>query len=116
MSKKTDYFTIKNMKTWMGLLAAMTLSLQSLLAQAPPPPEGEATVAAPAPGKPENAPSVPVNISPTTAEVIKLAESGLGDEVVMAYITNSQTAFNLSGDISLSQIQVQNRPDCSRPV
>ena len=37
-------------------------------------------------------------MSPATAEIVKLAESGLGDEVVMSYVTNSQTAFNLSAE------------------
>jgi hypothetical protein len=86
-----------NIKTRVGLLAAVALSLQSMFAQAPPPPDGQA-VEAPTPGKPENAVSVPVNVSPGTAEVVKLAESGLGDEVVMAYVTNSQAGFNLSAE------------------
>ncbi len=84
-----------NMKTWMGLFAAAALSLQPIWAQAPPPPEGQA-VPAPAPGKPETA--VQVNVSPAAAEVVRLAESGLGDEVVASYVTSSQAAFNLTAD------------------
>src|SRR6266850_3929053 len=84
------------MKKWMGLLAATTISLQSIWAQTPPPPETQPE-AAPAPGKPEEV-AVPVNISPAVAEIVKLAESGLGDEVVSAYVTKSQTAFNLSAE------------------
>ena len=84
-----------NIKTWMGLIAAAALSLQPILGQAPPPP-GEQPAQAPPAGKPENA--VEVNISPATAEVVRLAESGLGDEVVSSYVTNSQTAFNIDAD------------------
>src|SRR5690242_19828257 len=83
------------MKTWMGLFAAAALSLQPIFGQAPPPP-GTEPAQAPPPGKPENA--VEVNISPAAAEVVRLAESGLGDEVVSSYVTNSQTAFNLTAD------------------
>src|SRR5205823_1600582 len=93
-TRKTNFM---NTRKWMGLFAAVTVSLQSMWGQAPPPPGGEA-VEAPAPGKPENTAAVPVNISPATAEVVRLAESGLGDEVVLSYVTNSQAAFNLSAD------------------
>jgi hypothetical protein len=81
-------------KKWMGLIAAAAFSLQPVFGQAPPP-SGE-PAQAPPPGKPENA--VEVNISPGAAEVVRLAESGLGDEVVSSYVTNSQTAFNLTAD------------------
>ena len=35
-------------------------------------------------------------VSPQTAEVLKLANSGVGDDVVLAYVKNSQARFNLS--------------------
>src|SRR5256885_15056774 len=84
-----------NTKMWMGLFAAAALSAAPVWGQAPPPPGGQ-VAEAPPPGKPENA--VQVNISPAAAEIVRLAESGLGDEVVSSYVTNSQTAFNLSAD------------------
>ena len=36
--------------------------------------------------------------SPVVQEVIKLAEAGVGDEVIMAYVTNSVRAYQLSSD------------------
>ena len=36
--------------------------------------------------------------SPVVQEVIKLAEAGVGDEVMMAYVTNSVRAYQLSSD------------------
>src|SRR3954470_14573538 len=84
-----------NKQTWVVLFAAAALSLQPGFGQAPPPPGVEPAQAPPA-GKPENA--VEVNISPAAAEVVRLAESGLGDEVVSSYVTNAQTPFNLTAD------------------
>ena len=40
----------------------------------------------------------PANMSPAAAEVVRLATSGVGDEVVLAYIKNSQSAFSLTVD------------------
>jgi hypothetical protein len=37
-------------------------------------------------------------VSPAAAEVVKLAASGVGDEVVLAYIRNSQSIFDLNAD------------------
>ena len=68
---------MKSMK-WFGLVAAVAFPLLSGYAQAPA--EGAA------------------QISPDTAEVVKLAGSGVGDEVVLAYIQNSSGTFNLSAD------------------
>src|SRR5437899_882539 len=84
-----------NTTKWMGLFAAAALSAMPVLAQVPPPPEGQ-VVQAPPPGKPEA--EVQVNISPAAAEIVRLAESGLGDEVVSSYVTNSRTAFSLTAD------------------
>src|SRR2546427_1498162 len=39
-----------------------------------------------------------VKLSPAAAEVVRLAESGVGDEVVLGYIKNSPAAFKLSAD------------------
>ena len=40
----------------------------------------------------------PANLSPGAAEVVRLAGSGVGDDVVLAYIQNSQAPFNLTAD------------------
>jgi hypothetical protein len=43
------------------------------------------------------APAAP-NLSPATAEVVRLAGAGTSEDVVLAYIQNSQTPFELSAD------------------
>ncbi len=60
-------------------LAAVVFCGETALAQAPG--------TAPAP-----------QVSPAAAEVVKLASSGVGDDVVVAYIRNSQSAFDLNAD------------------
>ena len=80
---------MKNMK-WVGLAVAVALPVLATYAQTPE---------APVLGAPEQAQAtVPVNLSPGAAEVVRLAGSGVGDDVVLAYIQNSQAAFNLSAD------------------
>src|SRR5512137_1220980 len=75
---------------WIRWIAVLTLALFSARAQTPqagvPSAEAQAQAGAPA------------NLSPSAAEVIRLATSGVGDEVVLAYIQNSQAPFNLSAD------------------
>ena len=44
-----------------------------------------------------NAPAPP-NLSERLQEIVKLAESGVGDDVLLAYIQNSQEAFNPTPD------------------
>lgn len=82
---------MKNAK-WVGLLAAVSLPLDFTNAQ-----NSAAPVADGAPQMARTA-AVPANISPGAAEVIRLAESGVGDDVVVAYIQNSQAPFNLVAD------------------
>jgi hypothetical protein len=75
---------MKNLK-WIGLLAWLAFPLLSGYAQTP--------------GAPEQAQAaVPANLSPGAAEVVRLAGSGVGDDVVLAYIQNSQVPFNLTAD------------------
>jgi len=52
------------------------------------------------PPGPQSAPTVPSNIDPQSplAEVIKLAQAGVGETVIQSYIANSQTPFNLDSD------------------
>jgi len=42
--------------------------------------------------------AVPTTFSPSVAEVVKLAQSGVGDDVVIAYIKTSQVPYNLSAN------------------
>jgi len=87
--KKATGHIMKNTK-WVGLAAALAFPLLSGYGQAPE---------APVPGAPAQAQAaVPVNLSPGAAEVVRLAGSGVGDDVVVAYIQNSQAPFNLSAD------------------
>jgi len=79
-----------NATKWYGMVTGMLIPVFAGFAQAP------AATEAPAPGATEVA--VPANLSPGAAEVIRLATSGVGDEVVLAYIRNSQAQFNLSAD------------------
>jgi hypothetical protein len=77
---------------WMGLLAATTLPLNFTMAQ------DSVTTAPDAPPPMTAIASAPTNIPPAIADVIRLAESGVGDDVVLAYIQNSQALFNLGAD------------------
>jgi hypothetical protein len=75
---------------WVLLVTALAWPLLSGYGQTPGPA---------APGAPGQAqPAAPVNLSPGAAEVVRLAGSGVGDDVVIAYIQNSQAPFNLSAD------------------
>lgn len=83
---------MKHMK-WAGFLAVIALPLQILNAQTP-----EAQTAVPVPQQEQGSAPVPTDLTPTVREVIRLSESGVGDQVVLAYIQNAQTQFNLSAD------------------
>src|SRR5258706_1016109 len=79
-------------------------------APAPPNPGPEATPAV----KVVQPPVVPDNgdLSPALAEVVKLVQAGVSEDVVMAYITNSAQPFNASSD----QIVYLNDLGLSSPV
>ncbi len=77
---------------WVGLLAAASLPLNFTKAQDPAPSTSNNALQTARSGV------VPTNVPPGVAEVIRLAESGVGDDVVVAYIQNSQVTFNLSAD------------------
>src|SRR5882757_2231431 len=70
---------------WLGLAALLVIS----------PIRGYPQTPDAAPGAPATA---QVALSPGAAEVVKLAQSGVSDDVVLAYINNSQSAFTLSSD------------------
>src|SRR5947207_4702685 len=73
-------------KVWFGLLAAMVMPLLTTQAQTPADSINPvAAVATPA-------------LSSGAAEVIKMAEAGTSDEVLIAYSQNSATPFDLSAD------------------
>jgi len=80
---------MKNTK-WVGLVTVLAFPLLTGYGQTP-----EAANPA-APGQVQ-AP-VGANLSPGAAEVVRLAGSGVGDDVALAYIQNSQAPFNLSAD------------------
>ena len=67
----------------LGLLARVGTAQEPYPAPAPPP--GQAT-------------AVQANLSPGAAEVVRLAQSGVTEDVVLAYIQNSQATFNLAAD------------------
>jgi hypothetical protein len=69
---------MKNMK-WLILVAMMAAPLLTGFAQAP-------------------GAQAPVTLSPPAAEVVKLAQSGTSDDVLLAYIQNSSSTFSLSAD------------------
>lgn len=68
-----------------GLVALAVLPWAGAYAQTPAP------VATPTSG-------VASSLSPSTAEVIKLTQSGVSEDVIVAYVKNSQSAFNLSAN------------------
>jgi hypothetical protein len=72
------YKNLMKSTKWVAFMAAVTIPLLSGYAQVPP--AGAA------------------NISPNAAEVIKLASSGVGDDVVLAFVQNSQAPFDLTAD------------------
>ncbi len=71
---------------WFGLVISLAVPLLNAYAQTPNGPVAEPQAAAGS------------NLSPGAAEVARLAGSGVGDDVVLAYIRNSQAPFNLTAD------------------
>src|SRR5436190_7935848 len=79
-------------RTWLGLLTVAFFPLIAAYSQ-PPAPE----VSNPDQAQSTSA-TTPANLSPGVAEVMQLAEAGNGEDVILAYIQNSTSAFNLSAD------------------
>src|SRR5438128_2717192 len=77
---------------WLGLVASVLVPLFTGCAQPAPPPVPKT----PLPEQPAS--SVPATVSPGVAEVLRLAQSGVAEDVILAYINNSTTGFNLSAD------------------
>jgi hypothetical protein len=85
-----------------ALAATIACPPQSAKAQTQPalPPAASATPAAVAPEDPETAIKPPPNIFPTSplAQVVRLTQAGVDPSVIMTYITNSSSTFNLDSD------------------
>ena len=73
-----------------GLVVSLAVPLLNAYAQTPGGPVAE----------PQGQPQIAAgsSLSPGAAEVVRLAGSGVGDDVVLAYIRNSQAPFSLSAD------------------
>jgi hypothetical protein len=80
------------MKAMKWVVVAAACFCAAAAAQLPTAPEPAA------PAAPAVTPPAAVNISPAAAEVLRLSESGVGEEVVLAYVKNSQTAFSLTSE------------------
>ncbi len=78
----------------LGLACVASLALPLLSGYAQPPPASN--LGSPAPG--QTVSPAPAPVSPAVAEVVRLAESGVAEDIVMAYIQNSPAGFNLSAD------------------
>jgi hypothetical protein len=88
--------TARNLK-WLGSVAAAALPLLAGYAQTPAPSASSTPMAAPGTPKPgDAAPAVQPGFAPNVAEVLRVARSGLGDEVVIAFIKNCQSPYRLS--------------------
>ncbi|MDB6110737.1 MAG: hypothetical protein JWR69_2487 [Pedosphaera sp.] len=79
----------------LSFVVLLALPLTSANSQVPDAPALQGPVGA-TPG--ENAVAAPASVSPGAAEVIKLAESGSSDDVLLAFITNSRSTYELSAD------------------
>src|SRR5439155_10018762 len=77
---------------WLGLVGSVLLLLVQTYAQPAPGPAAATPVAE------QKSNPVPASISPGAAEVIRLAQSGVGEDVIKAYIENSASGFELSAD------------------
>jgi hypothetical protein len=90
----------RNLK-WLGSVAAAALPLLAGHAQTPSPtapstPAAPAALAPAAPKPGDAAPATPSGFAPNVDEVVKLARSSVGDEVVIAFIKNSPSPYRLS--------------------
>jgi hypothetical protein len=91
----------RNLK-WLGSVAAAVLPLVAGYAQTPSSTASStasSTPAAAAPSAPnpgDAAPGAQSGFAQNVAEVVKLAHSSVGDEVLIAFIKNSQSPFGLS--------------------
>ncbi|EEF62910.1 DUF6600 domain-containing protein [Pedosphaera parvula] len=76
----------------LGLMGVIAFPMISGFAQTPPAPTQPVGAPTQAP------PNTPVVLSTTAGEVVKLVEAGSSDDVVIAYVQNSGSTYNLSAD------------------
>jgi hypothetical protein len=81
-------------KHWFALMGTLILPVLFGCAQVEVPP----TAVAPPPPPDLPAVAAPPPLAPAAGEVVTLAQSGSSQDVILAYIQNSPTAFNLSAD------------------
>src|SRR5438552_3612983 len=89
---KTVKAIVSNAARWLGVAGVVAFPLFPALGQ---------PQVAPGPSGPEQAPptsAAPADLSSNVAEVVRLAESGVGDEVVLAFIQNSKASYGLTAD------------------
>jgi len=77
---------------WFGWMLAFPLLGYSEVASPP------TVLSAQATPPPNNSAAITATLPPALAEVVKLANAGLGDAVVLAYVTNSTSFYNPSSD------------------
>jgi hypothetical protein len=75
---------MKIRKTLVCASIGLALSLSLVLAQSQPPVTQATTVAS--------------NIPPKASDVVKLFKSGVGEDVILAYVQHTKSTFNLSAD------------------
>jgi hypothetical protein len=90
---KTEVKDFMKKTKLVGLIAAALIPLQTIYGQPAP-----ASEASELPPQVQSSAEVPNDLSPAAAEVVRLAESGVGDEVVTSYIQNSKSVFGLTAD------------------
>ncbi len=78
--------------TWLTLFFAAVLPTMATFAQ-PPPAEDPAAVP---PAQP--AAAVPADLPPGAAEAVRLSEAGTSEDVLLSFVRNSNSRFNLSAD------------------
>ena len=79
--------------SWLGLVAFLTIPVSAADSPAPAASGVTSGPVAQVPSAPALTPPV---LSPNAAEVAKLSGAGVGDEVIIAYVQNCQSPFNLS--------------------
>lgn len=90
-----DFEFMKRTNQWLVLLTAMTLPALSITAQ-----ETSTAIATTNAPPATNAVKTvdPASFPPHIAEIVKLSQSGLGDDVLVAYVNNSQKPYKLSAN------------------
>jgi hypothetical protein len=98
--KKTISFKLIPGFTLLAFVLMGNLPLQNTSAQAQPAPPPSAALVSTAPDNPTIPGVLPPNIDPNSplAQVIRLVQSGVEESVILAYVSNSSSLFNLDSD------------------